>query len=581
MARETVYEGPDLQQLLQQVIDERGPARIRPPERRRKGGLLGFFAKEVYVITVDESAPVATPDTLEAASAAGAEPALRVGAGGATAPTALVHGARGADKTSARQNGFTSRRAMMTTPLRALVEATEDEAELSTAAVNGHSSNGHSSNGLAARGLSNARPGDNGNGNGDATPSVRVRPESPLRHLVEPGRRSETVGAPRPAPEHHKAFREVLSEVASSLGEEPGAYRPDPGRLQPPRRPAVVRPLDLADVPRAAGAGDAPLSDPRGRAPGERTPAQLSLVGLYEQAPVAPEYPSATVPGAAAPAPDAPDATAGAGRAAALGPSPAPAAAQETVIAEPAITEPVAQETADHTPTAQEPASAVELGGPPDLDAAIVDLLRAAGFPDELLPRTAADPDRPLLEAVFASLPSPPPLPADPGGLVAVVGTAGMVRPMAQAIALAVDCPEDEVVVASPSASDRHAPAECRARTATQASALHPGWRRDKVAVVAVYAPPMGTTQSWTREVLRALRPSCVWAMVGATTKPDDVRRWVGAIGGVDALVMTDVDATATPASILSLGIPIACLDEEPATPERWAAVVAELVTKH
>jgi hypothetical protein len=72
-----------------------------------------------------------------------------------------------------------------------------------------------------------------------------------------------------------------------------------------------------------------------------------------------------------------------------------------------------------------------------------------------------------------------------------------------------------------------------------------------------------------------------VWGMAGATTKPDDVRRWVTAIGGVDALVMTEVGATATPAAILSLGLPVTRLDDEPATPARWAAVVADLVTKH
>ncbi len=48
--QQSVYEGSDLQALIQRVVDEHGPARIRPPERRRKGGLFGFFASEVYLI---------------------------------------------------------------------------------------------------------------------------------------------------------------------------------------------------------------------------------------------------------------------------------------------------------------------------------------------------------------------------------------------------------------------------------------------------------------------------------------------------------------------------------------------------
>lgn len=103
-------------------------------------------------------------------------------------------------------------------------------------------------------------------------------------------------------------------------------------------------------------------------------------------------------------------------------------------------------------------------------------------------------------------------------------------------------------------------------------------WRRDRVGVVAVYAPPLGASQEWTRAVLQAVRPSAVWGMASATTKPDDVRRWADEIGGLDALAVTDVAATATPAAIVGTGIPVARLDDEPATPARWASVIADLV---
>lgn len=476
MARQVVYEGPDLQQLLQQVIDEHGPARIHPPERRRKGGVLGFFAREVYVITVDVDAPTG-------AAAAAADRAATP-APGVTSDLTVTQGAM-----AGRGFGSGSPAGPAQSPLAALVESTEDEAELG--------GSGTSSAGIV---------GGDGAGVAASEPPRSPAPEATNGHAGA-GPVPEPAGPPH-APMHaaatevDKPFGQVLSEVASSLGEEPGTYRPDPERLRRPRRPQPVIP-----APDLAGAGTP-----------ERVPEEEpELDGQRERGPM----------------------------------------------------------------VVQLPLLQIEGEEPPDLGATIVDLLRAAGFPERLLPLAPLEPELSTVEAVFGALPEPPPLPSEPGGLVAVVGSAGLVRSLANAVALAVGCPRDEVAVASANASDRHARPEYRARTAAQAASMSPGWRRDRVGVVAVYGPPLGADQRWTRQVLRALRPSCVWGMAAGTTKPDDVRRWVSAIGGVDALAVSEVGATATPAAILSLGIPVTRLDDDPATPARWAAVVADLVTKH
>ncbi len=504
MARQLVYEGTDLQQLLQQVIDEHGPARIHPPERRRKGGVLGFFAREVFVITVDVDAPTGSQAAADRPAAPAGDAAVAESgraAAIARAEHAPDHGAVVAHAGSAPLSDLAAR-----SPLAALVESTEDEAELGGAHASVPPSGGGQG---AANGYADRAP------NGSEAAGVE---RGPLH------------AAPT---EVDKPFGEVLSEVASSLGEEPGTYRPDPERLRRPRRAE-------AD---ADGPADAPL------VAGEATGGEGTAGG-----------------GAA-------------GGDAATGGDAAAAGDVEDHL-------PVGREAAEpdvvtSSIAVQLPLIGIEGEEAPDLGATIVDLLRAAGFPEHLLPRAPLATDQSTIEAVFASLPEPPPLPSEPGGLVAVVGSAGLVRPIANAVALAVGCPRDEVAVASTTASDRHARPEYRARTAAQAASLSPGWRRDRVGIVAVYAPPLGADQRWTRQVLRALRPSCVWGMTAATTKPDDVRRWIAAIGGVDALVMTEVGATATPAAILSLGIPVARLDDEPATPARWAAAVADLVTKH
>lgn len=497
MARQLVYEGPDLQHLLQQVIDEHGPARIHPPERRRKGGVLGFFAREVYVITVDVDAPVTT------ANGAGKEPtglpAAPVDAAPVDATARTATAVTGAHPGQLFGYGSGSGGASLgpeavQTPLSALVESTEDDADLGSAGRNGS---------VPAYGADHQ--GRDLTGTNPSVGDLSVAPsgvDRVPRHAV--------------SPETDKPFGEVLSEVASSLGEEPGTFRPDPDRLRRPRR--------LTAGGDTAGPVEVPasLSDPGG-APGD-DPGPETFEEMPEDEALLDDE----------------------GR---------PAAVQLPLIQ-------IEEE-------------------PPDLGATIVDLLRAAGFPEHLLPRAPLLPEHSTIEAVFAALPEPPPLPSEAGGLVAVVGSAGLVRPVANAVALTVGCPRDEVAVASTTASDRHARPEYRARTAAQAAAMSPGWRRDRVGVVAVYAPPLGADQRWTRQMLRALRPSCVWGMAGATTKPDDVRRWIAAIGGVDALAVTEVAATATPAAILSLGIPVSRLDDEAATPARWASVVADLVTKH
>ena len=360
-SQQLVYEGTDLQDLLRQVLDDHGPAQIRPPERRRKGGIFGFFAREVYVISVE-------PGTTRPRDGKG---------GDVPAPG----------------------------PLAALADATDDVVDL--------------------------------RGGG--------------------GRRT---------------FSEVLTAVASSLGEEPGTYVVDPDRLraqQPAQQPA-------------------------------QRPAQLD--GAREGA-----------------------------------------------------------------------------GEPPAmLGTAVVELARASGVPERFLSHLGCGGPSPTLEAIFAALPAAPPLPTGPGGLVAVAGAPGSLLSVALDVASVVGCPAARVAFASPSAASRRGDPEHRVRTPAQAATLAGGWRRERTGVVAVSAGPVGADQRWAAEMLRALRPSCVWGIASATTKPDDVRRWTDALGGVDAIVLVDATATVTPAAIASLGIPVARLDGAPATPQHWAALLATLV---
>jgi hypothetical protein len=66
-----------------------------------------------------------------------------------------------------------------------------------------------------------------------------------------------------------------------------------------------------------------------------------------------------------------------------------------------------------------------------------------------------------------------------------------------------------------------------------------------------------------------------VWGAVEATRKPEDLYEWGEQLGGLDALGVTDVDGTVSPAAVLQCGIPVGRLEGRPATPLSWASLLA------
>ena len=66
--------------------------------------------------------------------------------------------------------------------------------------------------------------------------------------------------------------------------------------------------------------------------------------------------------------------------------------------------------------------------------------------------------------------------------------------------------------------------------------------------------------------------------MIDATAKSEDVTAWAGALGGLDALAVDNLDATVSPAASLASGIPVARLDGHPANAARWTATIVDRV---
>lgn len=95
--------------------------------------------------------------------------------------------------------------------------------------------------------------------------------------------------------------------------------------------------------------------------------------------------------------------------------------------------------------------------------------------------------------------------------------------------------------------------------------------------IVVVPSTP-GATGKATRQVLDQLDPELVYGVVPATRKCEDVASWALDLGGLDALALTELDSTVSPAAVLRLGIPVARLDGEVATREAWADLLVDRI---
>jgi hypothetical protein len=111
------------------------------------------------------------------------------------------------------------------------------------------------------------------------------------------------------------------------------------------------------------------------------------------------------------------------------------------------------------------------------------------------------------------------------------------------------------------------------AEAAKRAARLHAA---DVAHIVVIDAPIDAENGDWAQKVAEALGVTALWALVDATRKTADVARYVRALGIVDAIAVHGTAATGDPASVLSLGVPVALLDGRRATPQTWAALLCD-----
>lgn len=201
--------------------------------------------------------------------------------------------------------------------------------------------------------------------------------------------------------------------------------------------------------------------------------------------------------------------------------------------------------------------------------------LRQLGLPVLALPASLATGPVEQLEAdlcaaLEAALPPLPALPREATSVVAVVGERKDLLSAAKALAGELGTPAQEITLATRRGVWRQQQEVIASPEA--ASERKRGWRwRERPAVVAIETSVHPDGDAWVTAVLRALEPTMCVGVVEATRKPEDVAAWSQALGGLDALAVTDLGSTTSPAALLGGPVPVARADGHPATAAFWA----------
>jgi hypothetical protein len=202
--------------------------------------------------------------------------------------------------------------------------------------------------------------------------------------------------------------------------------------------------------------------------------------------------------------------------------------------------------------------------------------LARLGLPAHLQP---FGPDEAVYSTLLKSLRALPKAPAPTnraGTVLAVVGPLPQSLEAARALARELKLqPASAVVLATSRRTLTDLPERQVLRDVDEAELRRASWRRKRnMTIVAVDAPMTAAGAVQARAYIAALEPSATWGAVEATRKPLDVGAFARAVGGFDALTLSAVDETSDPAAVLELGIPVARLGEQPATPSAWAALL-------
>ncbi|MGE3812610.1 MAG: hypothetical protein AB7I24_13795 [Candidatus Nanopelagicales bacterium] len=497
-----LLEGPDIRALLEQVQEQYGPqARIVHAEKVRSGGVGGFFAKQRFEVTVEVDED-------------------------AVAGTAI---AAQADDVAALVESFGEgpEAAAPSVPVRPTIPARPTAP-----------STGARIEPLAPVGGSAPVAAVGSVVRGEAAAAAALLPVDQLLAVAD---RADTA-ADRGAPS-----RRSPSLVPAALTDPvvPG----ETPVLEEASRASGVTPFPLTRVGRdAAVANDepTPLSDLVGWLQVQQDAlAEAAAVRAAEQAP--PQAPSsprvdpATLAGIVA--------RAGLASLAETASSPA---LEPTVHQSPAAP--------GDTPLAEEAAAAVA-----PRPAASEPAAPMASAPMATAPMANVT----ALPGVDVSVPAPRP-PRRAGEVLVILGDAASAWDTATTMAASLRIPRSRVRLVSYDAGVVGVDDVEIARDVPSARLVGAQLGMERTPGIVVVDTPLSLVADpagcdWTADVVEAIAPTAVWAVVDATRRSEDLVRWLAVLPQLEALAVHSAALTSDPGSIHRLGVPVAMIDGRPA----------------
>jgi len=248
-------------------------------------------------------------------------------------------------------------------------------------------------------------------------------------------------------------------------------------------------------------------------------------------------------------------------------------------IAAAPLIDPAAEVAADRPA----PKSNVTTFGRPDARARLEMLmqLRQVGVPVSVNPRGDTHSLYEALESILDELPAPATPPRGAGEVLAVVGEYGPALQAAQTCAAMLRIPLNSIGVAG--VPEHAGPSQDFAVISGRQEALRLRTELSRadlpsIVVIGTDATEAGAEDPWAAEMLAALRPTAVWAVVDARWKTEDSRAQLDGLGRVDALVVHSAQLSASPASVWDLDLPLGLLDGRAASTFAWTGLLFRLL---
>lgn len=203
--------------------------------------------------------------------------------------------------------------------------------------------------------------------------------------------------------------------------------------------------------------------------------------------------------------------------------------------------------------------------------------LAELGVPIEQVPHDVPHPYA-AVEQLVGALPPAPPVPTGSGAVLVVAGPSRQLQRVVDHLAPAMrlqpqnlwttqDVPGANVITGA-----RHATMVATAIRAEQQGPAVVVIATDDLTDSAESAEDAGHA-----DLLAALDPDALWVHVDATRKAADTRRLLRRLGGnPSALVVTGANATASPATVWELDVPVALLDGRLASRSQWAVLLLD-----